>query len=133
MKFPALLAAVAVSLFLSCRTKQTVTDVHVGALSEKFQKGSSRLLMNDVITWFDISVSDSDTTYTPKAQVKRRLSLEQEDSVSESTFDSVQATKVSSKSFSPSPRGDISYIWLFIVLFFIFGLLLLFLFSFWKR
>ena len=133
MKIHVLLAAVAVSLCLSCRTKQNVTDVHVGAFSEHFQRGSSRLLMNDVITWFDVSVSDSDTTYTPKAMAKRCLSLEQEDTISISTFDSLGSKKVSNEVVKTTSRDTVPYLVFFKFSVIILILLLLFIFFLLKR
>ena len=133
MKIHVLLAAMAVSLCLSCRTKQTVEDVQIDALSTQFQKGSSRLLMNDVITWFDISVSDSDTTYTPKAMAKRCLSLEQEDSISISTFDNSKSNKVSTHEVNTTSRDVTSNFKLFVFFIFALILLLLFFIFLWKR
>lgn len=133
MKIHVLLAAVAVSLCLSCRTKQTIEDVKIDALSAQFQKGSSRLLMNDVITWFDISVSDSDTTYIPKAMAKRCLSLEQEDSLSISTFDNNRSNKVSKQVVNTTSRDVIPNFKLSLFFISILILLLLFIFFLWKR
>lgn len=133
MKIQVLLAAVAVSLCLSCRTKRTVEDVKIDALSAQFQKGSSRLLMNDVITWFDILVSDSDTTYTPKAMAKRCLSLEQEDSLSISAFDKTESNKVSTHEVNTTSRDVIPNLRLLVFLICILILLLLFMFFLWKR
>lgn len=133
MKIRVLLVAVAVSLCLSCRTKQAVEDVQINALSAQFQKGSSRLLMNDVITWFDISVSDSDTTYTPKAMAKRCMSLEQEDSLSISTYDSLKSEKVSIHEVNTTSR-DVDLKFIFFVFFILALILLLLLIIFlWKR
>lgn len=133
MKFHVILSAVAVSLCLSCRTKQTIEDVQIDALSAQFQKGSSRLLMNDVITWFDVSISDSDTTYTPKAMAKRCLSLEQEDSLSISTFDNTKSNKVSRQVVNTTSRDVIPNLKLSLFFISIFVLLLLFIFFLWKR
>lgn len=133
MKIPALLAAVAVLFCLSCRTKQTVEDIKIDALSAQFQKGVSRLLMNDVITWFDISVSDSDTTYTPKAMAKRCLSLQQEDSFHLRTFDKAENNKVSTHEVNTTSRDVITHLPLLVIIISILILLLLFIFFFWKR
>lgn len=133
MKIHVLLAAVAVLLCLSCRTKQTVENVKIDALSAQFQKGGSRLLMNDVITWFDITVSDSDTTYTPKAMAKRCLSLEQEDSLSISTFDSLRSSKVSRQVVNTTSRDVIPNLKLGLFFIGILILLLLFIFFLLKR
>ena len=133
MKIPVLLAAVAVFLCLSCRTKKTVEDVHIDALSAQFQKGSSRLLMNDVITWFDISVSDSDTTYTPKAMAKRCLSLEQEDSLSISTFGKAKSNKVSTHEVNTTSRDVIPNLKLSLFFISLLILLLLLVIFLWKR
>lgn len=132
-KFHILLAAVAVSLCLSCRTKKTVEDVKIDALSAQFQKGSSRLLMNDVITWFDISVSDSDTTYTPKAMAKRCLSLQQEDSLSIRTSNISESNKVSTHEVNTTSRDVTSNFKLLVFFIFALILLLLFIFFLWKR
>lgn len=133
MKIHVLLVAVAVSLCLSCRTKQTIEDVQIDALSAQFQKGSSRLLMNDIITWFDISISDSDTTYTPKAMAKRCLSLEQEESLSISCFDSLRSKKVSNREVNTTSRDVIPNFKLLVFFISILILLLLFIFFLWKR
>lgn len=133
MKIHVLLAAVAVSLCLSCRTKQTVEDVKIGALSAQFEKGSSRLLMNDVITWFDISVSDSDTTYTPKAMAKRCLSLEQEDSLFIRTSIKTKSNKVSTHEVNTTSRDAVPHLKLLVIIISILILLLLFMFFLWKR
>lgn len=132
-KFHVLLAAVAVSLCLSCRTKKTVEDVKIDALSAQFQQGSSRLLMNDVITWFDISVSDSDTTYTPKAMAKRCLSLQQEDTLSIRTSNKTESNKVSTHEVNTTSRDVIPNIKLLVFFIFALFLLLLFIFFLWKR
>lgn len=133
MKIHVLLAAVAVSLCMSCRTKKTVEDVKIDALSAQFQKGSSRLLINDVITWFDISVSDSDTTYTPKAMAKRCLSLEQEDSLSIRTSNISESNKVSTHEVNTTSRDAVSNLKLLVIIISILILLLLFIFFLWKR
>jgi hypothetical protein len=133
MKIHVLLAAVAVSLCLSCRTKQTVEDVKIGALSAQFEKGSSRLLMNDIITWFDISVSDSDTTYTPKAMAKRCLSLQQEDSLFISTSIKTKSNKVSTHEVNTTSRDAVPNLKLLVIIISILILLLLFIFFLWKR
>lgn len=133
MKIRILLAAVAVYLCLSCRTKQTVEDVKIDALSAQFQKGSSILLMNDVITWFDISVSDSDTTYTPKAMAKRCLSLQQEDSLSIRTFDKAESNKVSTHEVNTTSRDVVPNLQLLVIIISILILLLLFIFFLLKR
>jgi hypothetical protein len=133
MKIHVLLAAVAVSLCLSCRTKQTVEDVKIGALSAQFEKGSSRLLMNDIIAWFDISVSDSDTTYTPKAMAKRCLSLQQEDSVYIHTSNKTESKKVSTHEVNTTSRDVITHLQLLVIIISILILLLLFIFFLWKR
>lgn len=132
-KFHVLLAAVAVSLCLSCRTKKTVEDVKIDALSAQFQKGSSSLLMNDVITWFDISVSDSDTTYTPKAMAKRCLSLQQEDLLSIRTFDKAESNKVSTHEVNTTSRDVVPNLQLLVIIISILILLLLFIFFLLKR
>ena len=132
-KFHVLLAAVAVSLCLSCRTKKTVEDVQIDALSAQIQKGNSRLLMNDVITWFDISVSDSDTTYTPKAMAKRCLSLQQEDSLSISAFDKTKSNKVSTHEVNTTSRDAVPHFKLLVIIISILILLQLFIFFLWKR
>ena len=133
MKIHVFLAAVAVSLCLSCRTKKTVEDVKIDALSAQFEKGSSRLLMNDVITWFDISVSDSDTTYTPKAMAKRCLSLEQEDSLSIRTSIKTKSNKVSTHEVNTTSRDAVPHLTLLVIMFIILILLLLFIIFLWKR
>lgn len=133
MKIQVLLAAVAVSICLSCRTKQTVEDVQIGALSSQYEKGSSRLLMNDVITWFDISVSDSDTTYTPKAMAKRCLSLEQEDSLSINTSNISESNKVSTHEVNTTSRDVIPHLKLLVIIISILIFLLLFIIFLWKR
>lgn len=133
MKIQVLLAAVAVSLCLSCRTKQTVEDVKIDALSAQFQKGGSSLLMNDVITWFDISVSDSDTTYTPKAMAKRCLSLQQEDSLSIRTSIKTKSNKVSTHEVNTTSRDDVPHLKLLVIIISILILLLLFIFFLWRR
>ena len=133
MKIHVLLAAVAVSLCLSCRTKKTVEDVQINALSAQFKKGGSQLLINDVITWFDISVSDSDTTYTPKAMAKRCLSLQQEDSLSISAFDKTKSNKVSTHEVNTTSRDAVPHFKLLVIIISILILLLLFIFFLWKR
>lgn len=133
MKIHVLLAAVAVSLCLSCRTKKTVEDVKIDALSAQFQKGSSSILMNDVITWFDISISDSDTTYTPKAMAKRCLSLEQEDSLFIRTSIKTKSNKVSTHEVNTTSRDVIPNIKLLVFFIFALFLLLLFIIFLWKR
>lgn len=133
MKIQVLLAAVAVSLCLSCRTKKTVEDVKIDALSAQFQQGSSRLLMNDVITWFDISVSDSDTTYTPKAMAKRCLSLQQEDSLFIRTSIKTKSNKVSTHEVNTTSRDAVPNLKLLVIIISILILLLLFIFFLWKR
>lgn len=133
MKIHVLLAAVAVFLCLSCRTKKTVEDVQINALSAQFQQGSSRLLMNDVITWFDISISDSDTTYTPKAMAKRCLSLQQEDSLFIRTSIKTESNKVSTHEVNTTSRDVITHLKLLVIIISILILLLLFIFFFWKR
>lgn len=133
MKIHVLLAAVAVFLCLSCRTKKTVEDVQIGALSAQFQKGNSRLLMNDVITWFNISVSDSDTTYTPKAMAKRCLSLEQEDSLFIRTSIKAESNKVSTHEVNTTSRDAVPNLKLLVFLIFALILLLLFIIFLWKR
>lgn len=133
MKIQVLLAAVAVSLCLSCRTKQTVEDVKIDALLAQFQKGSSRLLMNDVITWFDISVSDSDTTYTPKAMAKRCLSLQQEDSVYMRISVKTKSNKISTHEVKTTSRDAVTHLKLLVIIISILILLLLFIFFLWKR
>lgn len=133
MKIHVLLAAVAVSLCLSCRTKKTIEDVQIGALSSQFQKGSSHLLMNDVITWFDISIADSDTTYTPKAMAKRCLSLEQEDSVFIRTSIKTKSNKISTHEVNTTSRDDVPHLKLLVIIISILILLLLFMFFLWKR
>jgi hypothetical protein len=133
MKVHVLLAAVAVFLCLSCRTKQTVEDVKIGALSAQFEKGSSRLLMNDIITWFDISVSDSDTTYTPKAMAKRCLSLQQEDTLFIRTSIKTKSNKVSTHEVNTTSRDAVPILMLFVIIISIVILLLLFIFFLWKR
>lgn len=133
MKIPVLLAAIAVSLCLSCRTKQAVEDVKIDAISAQFKKGSSRLLMNDVITWFDVSVSDSDTTYTPKAMAKRCLSLEQEDTLSIRTFDKAKSNKVSKEVVNTTSRDVIPNLKLGLFFICMLILLLLLVIFLWKR
>jgi hypothetical protein len=133
MKIHVLLAAVAVSLCLSCRTKKTVEDVKIGALSAQFEKGSSRLLMNDIITWFDISVSDSDTTYTPKAMAKRCLSLQQEDSLFIRTTIKTKSNKVSTHEVNTTSRDAVPNLKILVIIISIMILLLLFIFFLWKR
>lgn len=132
-KFHILLAAVAVSLCLSCRTKKTVEDVKIDALSAQFQKGNSHLLMNDVITWFDISVSDSDTTYTPKAMAKRCISLQQEDSLFIRTSIKTKSNKVSTHEVNTTSRDAVPHLKLLVIIISMLILLLLFIFFFWKR
>lgn len=132
-KIHVFLAAVAVSLCLSCRTKKTVEDVQIDALSAQFQKGSSRLLMNDVITWFDISVSDSDTTYTPKAMAKRCVSLQQEDSVYIRTSSKTESNKVSTHEVNTTSRDAVPNLKLLVIIISMLILLLLFIFFLWKR
>lgn len=132
-KFHVLLAAVAVSLCMSCRTKKTVEDVQIDALSAQFLKGSSRLLINDVITWFDISVSDSDTTYTPKAMAKRCLSLQQEDSLVIRTSIKTKSNKVSTHEVNITSRDAVPHLKLLVIIISILILLLLFIFFLWKR
>ena len=133
MKIHVLLAAVAVSICLSCRTKQTVEDVKIEALSAQFQKGSSRLLLNDVITWFDILVSDSDTTYTPKAMAKRCLSLQQEDTLSIRTSNKAESNKINTHEVNTTSRDVVPNLQLLVIIISILILLLLFIFFFWKR
>ena len=133
MKIQVLLAAVAVSLCLSCRTKQTVEDVQIGALSAQFQKGNSRLLMNDVITWFNVTISDSDTTYTPKAMAKRCLSLEQEDSLSIRTSNISESNKVSTHEVNTTSRDAVPNLKLLVFFIIALILLLLFIIFLWKR
>lgn len=133
MKIHVLLAAVAVSLCLSCRTKKTVEDVQINALSAQFKKGGSQLLINDVITWFDISVSDSDTTYTPKAMAKRCLSLQQEDSLFIRTSIKTKSNKVSTHEVNTTSRDAVPHFKLLVIIISILILLLLFIFFLWKR
>ena len=133
MKIQVLLVAVAVSLCLSCRTKQTVEDVKINALSAQYEKGSSHLLLNDVITWFDISIADSDTTYTPKAMAKRCLSLEQEDSLSIRTSIKTKSNKVSTHEVNTTSRDVVPHLKLLVIIIGILILLLLFMFFLWKR
>lgn len=133
MKIHVLLAAVAVSFCLSCRTKQTVEDVKIDALSAQFEKGGSRLLMNDIITWFDISIADSDTTYTPKAMTKRCLSLEQEDSVFIRTSIKTKSNKVSTHEINTTSRDAVPNLKLLVYSIIALILLLLFMFFLWKR
>lgn len=133
MKIPVVLAAVAISLCLSCRTKKTVEDVQIDALTAQFQKGSSRLLMNDVITWFDISVSDSDTTYTPKAMAKRCVSLQQEDSLFIRTSIKTKSNKVSTHEVNTTSGDAVTHLKLLVIIISMLILLLLFIFFLWKR
>lgn len=133
MKIHVLLAAVAVSLCLSCRTKQTVEDVKIDALTAQFQKGGSRLLMNDVITWIDISISDTDTTYTPKAMAKRCLSLQQEDSLFIGTSVKTKSNKVSKEVVNTTSGDAKTHLQLLVIIIVILILLLLFIYFLWKR
>lgn len=133
MKIHVLLAAVAVSLCLSCRTKKTVEDVQIDALSAQFQKGGSHLLMNDVITWFDISVSDSDTTYTPKAMAKRCLSLQQEDTLFICTSIKTKSNKVSTHEVNTTSGDAVTHFKLLVIIISMLILLLLLFIFLWKR
>ena len=89
--------------------------------------------MNDVITWFDISVSDSDTTYTPKAMAKRCLRYSRRIRYSIRTSIKTKSNKVSTHEVNTTSRDAVPNLKLLVIIISILILLLLFIFFLWKR